>query len=256
VRRALPLLDRVSGARIRHELMLTLQEKQPERVLCRMDELGLLAAIQPGLTCDEWLRARFARLRHQLDLATWDLTPDDVPFLYGALLAYRLPPFEVRALSQRLRLPSREAQHLLLVLDLDAALGGLAVDAAPSAVTHALEPFPLRVVAAVWAASEEGPIRRHLIEYGRQWRRVETALTGNDLKEMGLKPSPLFGHLLGRLKDARLDGRVSCRAEEVALIRTLLTQEALAQEAPGQDGAGPEQAGEHGPERGPGKEQT
>jgi tRNA nucleotidyltransferase (CCA-adding enzyme) len=54
---------------------------------------------------------------------------------------------------------------------------------------------------------------------------VETEITGDVLKAMGLKPGPLFGRLLRALRDARLDGRVSTQVEEAALLEKLLTAE-------------------------------
>ena len=47
---ALPLLDRVSGARIRHELERILQEDEPERSLSRLTDLHALQRLHPELT--------------------------------------------------------------------------------------------------------------------------------------------------------------------------------------------------------------
>jgi tRNA nucleotidyltransferase (CCA-adding enzyme) len=51
---------------------------------------------------------------------------------------------------------------------------------------------------------------------------VETALDGNDLRALGLKPGPRYADLLDRLLAARLDGQVSDEAEERALLSSLL----------------------------------
>jgi hypothetical protein len=42
---------------------------------------------------------------------------------------------------------------------------------------------------------------------------------------MGLRPGPIYGRLLGALRDARLDGKVSTREEEEALLEKLLVDE-------------------------------
>ncbi|MFN2158288.1 MAG: CBS domain-containing protein, partial [Anaerolineae bacterium] len=52
---ALGLLARVTGERIRHELFQLFQEQAPEAGLTRMEELGVLRQIHPGLRCDGWL---------------------------------------------------------------------------------------------------------------------------------------------------------------------------------------------------------
>ena len=51
---------------------------------------------------------------------------------------------------------------------------------------------------------------------------MKTAVTGHDLREMGLKSGPQFGILLEKLLAARLDGAVSSEAEELALLEKLL----------------------------------
>jgi tRNA nucleotidyltransferase (CCA-adding enzyme) len=60
------------------------------------------------------------------------------------------------------------------------------------------------------------------LRYQTEWRSVETDITGDDLKTMGLKPGPLFGQLLDALRSARLDGKVSTRQDEEAMLQKLL----------------------------------
>ncbi len=59
LKEAKPLIERVSGDRIRHELDHILDEQQAEQMLTRLDELGLLSAIHPDLTWEDWIRSRF-----------------------------------------------------------------------------------------------------------------------------------------------------------------------------------------------------
>jgi tRNA nucleotidyltransferase (CCA-adding enzyme) len=61
--------------------------------------------------------------------------------------------------------------------------------------------------------------------YFREGRMVETAVSGDDLRQMGLKPGPQFGILLDRLLAARLDGAVTDEAGERALLARLLADE-------------------------------
>jgi hypothetical protein len=46
---ALPLVERLTAERLRHELDLVFNETRPARVLARMDELGLLQAVLPNV---------------------------------------------------------------------------------------------------------------------------------------------------------------------------------------------------------------
>jgi tRNA nucleotidyltransferase (CCA-adding enzyme) len=190
-----------------------------------MEELGVLAQIHPGLHCDRWLKAKYRALRQGLEPETWDLKPKDIPFLYLALLSYRLGDQALKDLLDRLKTKRDDADDLHLLLDLRETLPQAGKERRPSAVYGLLEPYPARVLAAAWIATDRKRLRDRLLRYQTVWRLVETEITGDVLKAAGLKPSPLFGRLLGALRDARLDGRVSTREEEEKLLERLLEEE-------------------------------
>jgi tRNA nucleotidyltransferase (CCA-adding enzyme) len=222
---ALPLLKRVSGDRIRHELELIFREDEPELALCRLDELNALSRIHPDLRCNHWLKARYRTLRGRLDPEVWELQSEDMIFVHLALLAYRLKEEGLRELGQRLKLKRDDVEDLLLVRDLRQRLPQLAGLSRPSAVYRLVHPYPARVLAVNWVAGEREAVRHRLLSYQVEWQFVEPELTGNDLKAVGLEPGPLFGQLLSALRDARLNGEVTTRQEEMALVETILAPE-------------------------------
>jgi len=218
----LPLLKRVSGDRIRHELEQLFAEPEPERALHRLDELGVLTSIHPGLRYDKWLETKWGAFRTDLQPKIWGLEQKDSFFLYLALLAYRLNGEELEELIARLKVKHDDAEDLRLLPNLKNSLPQLGRARRPSAVYHLLQHYPARVLAAVWVAAGRKRLRQRLLRYQTEWRLVETELGGDDLKEMGLKPGPLFGQLLSALRDARLNGKVSSREEEEAFLEKLL----------------------------------
>ena len=56
----------------------------------------------------------------------------------------------------------------------------------------------------------------------RGWMDIKALVTGNDLKEMGLEPGPLFKVLLDRVREAQLDGSIRTPEEGQALVRETL----------------------------------
>jgi tRNA nucleotidyltransferase (CCA-adding enzyme) len=238
---ALGFLRRVSGERIRHELFLLLQEPEPEAGLARMEDLGILHQIHPGLHCDGWLQRKFRRLRQVVPgwyeqswrpsfaeeaHDTLHGTPppgNNVHHLYLALLSYRLIVPELDTLIARLRLAKDDEDLLHEVAELKVAVEALQVGAvSPSEVYRLLAPYSGPAILVVWVATDSRGVRAHLSHYWETYRHVKPVLSGNDLKAMGYKPGPLFGEVLDALRDARLDGQLSSEEEERRLAREML----------------------------------
>jgi tRNA nucleotidyltransferase (CCA-adding enzyme) len=225
---ALPMLKRVSGDRIRNELMQIFEEAQPERVLERLQQLGILALIHPDLRCDKWLRGRYVALREELEFDGWGLNSDDkkvTAFLHLALLAYRLDEEGLETLVDRLKVTRDDADGLRALRSLTGAMSRVGWTSRPSGLYRLLEPYSGCVRAAAWTATDSRRMRERLSRHWSEWRLVETEIGGGDLKAMGLRPGPLFGRLLEDLRDARLDGKASTREQETALLQKLLAAE-------------------------------
>jgi tRNA nucleotidyltransferase (CCA-adding enzyme) len=225
---ALPMLSRVSGERIRHELYLILREAEPERALCRLDKLGVLALIHPRLDCDEGVQGLFTRLRQTLAGGLWDIPRENgrpAPGLYLALLTARLQRPEMEGLIDRLRIFHHDLKLLHQVMDLQehgAELDGPSLS--NGELYGLLHPFSPAAVLIHWLCSGSERVRDRLWRYGQELRLVEPAVDGAYLKSLGLKPSPLFSRLLDAVRDARLDGEIQTEEEEKALIARLLKE--------------------------------
>ncbi len=218
---ALPLLDRVTGERIRHELDLIFQEAEPEIMLDRLEAFGALERIQPGLTSDAWLRERFRRLRTDFadKLESWEMDPNtDLSFFYWALFTYRLDDKDFERLRNRLKLPTRLVEIYGTRTDLQETLDRLPERDRPSAIAAQLDPYSLDDLALGWLVTDNPEARYRLQQYVEEWREVTPALDGEDLKEMGFKPGPLFREILNTLREARLDGAAQTREEEITLV--------------------------------------
>jgi tRNA nucleotidyltransferase (CCA-adding enzyme) len=221
---AIPLLERVSGDRVRHELELIFREAEPEHALCRLRELGVMEAICEGLACDAWLQARYSRLRQAASDPVWGVDQDRLSFAYIALLLYRLSPEKRRLCQKRLKL-SRDTVDRLREVDWIKAHGpALKEEQSASTLYNWLSPYTGDALLAVWAVEKE-QVGRQVYRFYSELRDVRTLLDGRYLIEhYGLKPGPVFGRLLNRLRDARLDGMVETREEEEALLEQLLSE--------------------------------
>ncbi len=222
---ALPLLDRVTGSRIRHELELIFRETRPEAALERLQELGSLQQIDPLLKADADTRHRFERLRAELDPAFWKLDEDDLVALYWSLFLHRHDLPTLQRVADRLMMPRRLFEALYQLPALHRILQALTEALRPSEIVALLEGLPSPLLAAAWIIADDPEVRTRIRTYWERWRHVQPEVTGGDLKVLGLDPGPSYRRILDRLREARLDGEVANRTEELALAQKLAQEE-------------------------------
>ncbi|MEW5718012.1 MAG: CBS domain-containing protein [Chloroflexota bacterium] len=215
---ALDMFTRVSGERIRHEFNLIFREHAPEKALARAHELGALKAIFAPLDFTGWHTAKFQQAREVEE------RPSVATYL--GLLVYHLTPAVAADFCQRLRLPNADIETIMQVLALRAEVEPrLRVDAlAPSALYRLLVDYGDDALALFALATDAERARERLALFRTRLRGLAPELTGNDLKRMGIRPGPQYRAILDRLREARLDGEISTRAEEEMLVNQAIGQ--------------------------------
>ncbi|MCB8927126.1 MAG: CBS domain-containing protein [Ardenticatenaceae bacterium] len=224
IEEALPLLDRVSGARIRHEIELTLQEPDPTAPLARLANLDVLAHILEGLVWLPETAVFFQRVPQFWQSEQWQawLDEESPVFTYFALWLAALPEAVQRGVMKRLRVRKHTHSDVLACGRLRREWVTLPATLKPSEVVRLMRPFPVRVLLVGRILLAGSPAADLIERYLAEWSGVKTAVTGETLKTMGLKPGPQFGVLLEKLLAAKLDGHVTSEAEELALLDELL----------------------------------
>jgi len=225
LRNAAELLDKVTGPRIAHELFLILEEDTPETILDRLDRLGVLSRISPGLRCDAWLKERFERLRQAPPPWRDALSQAERRDAYLAVLAGRLSASELESFLQRYKL-SRHVTALLRgvrrLLEQEPEIAQERLRA--SALCRLLAPAIPEALEILWHITGEERVRERVEDYMQRLRRVRPEMTGHDLKAIGIEPGPVYKSLLAAVLAARLDGEVSTLEEEKALVKRLLRE--------------------------------
>ena len=102
---ALPMMDRVTGDRIRHEIERALKEADPVRVMHRLYDLGVMRQIHPALRWTQETAVAYERVPEILQDPDWlAASGTDSPlFLYFALWLLPLQAGEKEAVMARLK---------------------------------------------------------------------------------------------------------------------------------------------------------
>ena len=71
------------------------------------------------------------------------------------------------------------------------------------------------------AACSSERVRKYAeLYFNKYCTSAKIELNGNDLIEMGIKPGPIFDDILKAIRDARVNGQVTSRDEEIILVET------------------------------------
>jgi tRNA nucleotidyltransferase (CCA-adding enzyme) len=221
---ALELLDRVTPARIRHELERILQEDAPEKALVRLDRLDILRQLDPDLRVTPALPRQFAALRGILAAPEADpaLRAEPVERLYWAILVDPLEPEVHARLQRRLGLRGETQKLMRDVATLRSALPVLAdPSASPSTIVLALDDVGPVALALAPLLYPDEVVQAHLAQYRAVWQAVRPELDGTDLRRLGVPRGAIYREILRELRARRLDETIHSRGEEEALVRQL-----------------------------------
>lgn len=193
----------LSGDRVRHEIEYILNEPLRVAMLERLGELGILPEIVVGLRWERAWAETFCKYKEAETV--WGKQIDwEVYFLLWVMRLdkrVREEVFERLNVGRRVRKSAENAHSILQQLQ------QLPSNATPSQITFTLDPLR-KDETALLIAHLLTPVSPHavwLVFYQTVWRNVRAPLDGNDLRKLGLKPSPLFREILNKLRGKMLD---------------------------------------------------
>jgi len=227
----LDIISRLSGRRLLGELILILNEPDPRHAIGRLTELGVLKLIYPDLELGPEMDEVLTRT---YDVLAWYdlLFRPQAPkrwVVYLLVLLKRLKSGEVKKLVDRLCLDGPDKKTFVEGRGL-AEKTMEVLSRRPfmklSEVYWLLRGLNLEVLLYLFSIVRNEDVRQDISRYITELQDIRPMLTGKDLKNIGLKPGPLFRTILHRLLEARLDGEVRYREDEMQLVRReFLTKE-------------------------------
>ncbi len=221
---AMELFNRLTGERIYTELVLMFSEAEPVKALRRMKELDLLQFIHHGLKGSAELEGLFVSIGETL--SWFRLLYLDIPvekwFIYFMGLFDRLKDTAAEEALERLAVPARirlrikqarvRTREVLYLFYKEQQLPS-------SRVYDLLAPLDVEALLLMMAKAKQETAKKYISLYLTHLRNVKIMLSGDDLKNLGLPAGPRYRKLLAELLDAKLDGLVRNREEELAYVK-------------------------------------
>jgi tRNA nucleotidyltransferase (CCA-adding enzyme) len=214
------LPGRLSGARLREELIPILLEKDPRPALHLLCEWGVLSYLVPSLTCQKSHETLFGPLVKSPGKGDVVL-PRLLALLHGVPLSKA-----VGALSHMM-FPQALIGQIEQALEILTGLRGGGLDLKSIHGRRAMSPEVKKFLEKAISVKAIVPGAKQ----AEQWDRLQASspcLSGEDLRHLGYKPGPQFKRMFNAIREARWEGKLRTREEEIRFLRHTFPQDGRA----------------------------
>ncbi|MFO7751045.1 MAG: CBS domain-containing protein [Desulfobacteraceae bacterium] len=220
----------LSGLRVFSELRQILEEEDPIPAVTSLQAYALEKVIHPELFID---RRTIRCMEAAKKALSWhDLLYLDEQYLrwsvYFMVMIKRCPVRVAEEICERLRFsPTEKKITLQQRLKADERLGLLekALPVKNSMLYAILSIFGTEHILYMMASAKKKKTKKAVSHFYTQLRNVKIAVRGRDLVSLGLKPGPGFKPIMDAVLNARLDGKVVTRDDEMAFVKTYIQNE-------------------------------
>jgi len=219
------MLDEVSGARIREEVLDIVDEEHVAAPLERLRQLGALEHLLPeGADASEALADVAAVEVAYAGLASAFERPPRRRTALMTALAARSGRAAADHWCRWLRFGREYAEPVVTTAERREAVLSRLKDRRgmrASRLYFLLEALPAETLLYLWATAGE-PVSARVEEYVRVLAPTRASISGADLIELGLEPGPAYSAILAQARADRLDGRAVGREAELANLKRLV----------------------------------
>ncbi len=228
----LKMLQRVQSQRLRDELILILKEKYPLKPLIRINKLVGFGFINQGLSLSKitltflksiesqiiWFKMKYPKHRK---LDTW--------LIYFIGMVDSLNINKIKLICEKFVFRKGEEKRILAYKKLkpESFKELRREKILPSKVFSLLEPLSYEVIVLVKAKLKNAKAKRHIEDFLKIYNGTHIYISGADLHKLGLTPGPDYQKILHRVLNAKLNGLVKTKAEELELIKKIRCQDTI-----------------------------
>ena len=206
---------------------MLLSEDEPPKPIARLAEFDLLRFIHPSLQWDNRTTAIFDSIN---DAIAWYR----LLFLdkkYDAWKVYffgfidQLSEASTIDMCKRLEIREHLLEEILTVKkETQELVQGLLrmKNTTPAKIYELLKKHTQEHLLYLMAKIDREDAKKHISLYLSRLQDTKLAITGKDIAQLGVKPGPVYTKVMNMTLDAKLDGIVKSREEEMGFVKELL----------------------------------
>ena len=214
----------LSGKRVFSELRLILEEENPVAAITRLNDFKLLKVIHPSVNLDKNLHVMLNSVKKVL--SWYDLLFLDESYkkwiVYFLILINHCNSkrseeicgrFELKPQTRKIICIERfEANRCAAWLERNLPVSS-------SKLYRSLFGFRTELILYMMATSRQETVTKAISHFFTSLRRSSISLRGRDLKKMGLTPGPIYRQVLQEVLNAKLDGKLKTKKDELDFAR-------------------------------------
>lgn len=221
------MLEKVEPQRMRDELILCLKEDLPLRVIRRIESLAGFVFIGRNFSVSGRTMLLLNSAQRQISLFKNSYPKRrqvDSWLIYFMALTDSLSKKELAGICKKFVFRKGEEKRMLgykksgagFISRLKKAKGK------PSLIFSLLEPLSYEVILLIMAKYKDAVIRRICADFFEAYNGMKIYSSGRDLCSLGVRPGPCYGRIFAKVLEAKLEGIVRTRQEELGLIKKLI----------------------------------
>ena len=214
----------LAGRRVLTELKQILEEENPVPAIIRLNDFDLLKFIHPSIQFDKQLISILNSIKRVL--AWHDLLFLDESYMkwvvYLLVLIHTCNLQRSQEICNRFELAPRYRRIFCeerfaaekCVLDLTRNL-----PLPNSRLYRKLIEFRTELILYMMAVTKQEKVKKAISHYFTNLRSVGVSIKGRDLQKMGIEPGPVYRQILQAALDAKLNGKLKTRKDELDFAR-------------------------------------
>jgi tRNA nucleotidyltransferase (CCA-adding enzyme) len=218
-------VHQLSGKRVFNELAIIFNEPNPIEVLERMHGLNVLRAVHPGLASIQDIRRIFRSIRAVIAwyelLYRGESIEEWVIYFLGMI--DQLDDHQAKDLCKYLMIKNKAMRKIWIARNgyklIERPLFDRVDDLKNSDIYRVFTDLPIEAILFWMAKTKQEFIKKAISTYLSKLRDVKTIITGKDLVQLGLPPGPIFQEILTDILNARLNGNITTKEQEIELAK-------------------------------------
>lgn len=219
------LVDELTTSRVREELVALFSESKSWRVVMRLDNLKALRTIHPQLKSTLYVIKRLKEIQSSFYKLSDEFSPKPLHWIVNMIgLFYDVPLNEVEKWCSKMKMKKKFTDKIIQgVSEIKDRVKSLRRRKIKNSeiykILNELYSESIIVINALFPN-----IRKKIEKYINELKDVKISCTGQDLINIGFKPSPFFKEVLNSLLEAKLDGLIKDKNDEILFIKNKMNK--------------------------------